>query len=109
VEVLERPAMSTMDPDVFVLDSLTDKEFDLIQELREICKAGYDEERAREMMGSESYDSAIAVIQKVEEESEKLTMHPLRKLAAPVKYRKHMGDGLGCRNVPAWGFGHEEE
>jgi hypothetical protein len=23
-------------------------------------------------------------------------MHPLRKLAAPVKYRKHMGMGLGA-------------
>jgi hypothetical protein len=37
-------AMSTMDP-MCLLDSLTDKECDLIQELREIYKAGYDEER----------------------------------------------------------------
>lgn len=88
MEVLERPAMSTRDPDVFVLDSLTDKEFDLIQELRGICKAGYDEERAREMMGSESYYMAIATIQKVDKDLEKLTMPPMRKVAAKSKKRE---------------------
>lgn len=53
-----------------------------------ISFASVAEERAREMMGSESYYMAIATIQKVDKDLEKLTMPPMRKVAAKAKKRE---------------------
>lgn len=56
--------MDNQDFDVMVLDSLTDNEFGLIAEFRELYKAGFTAEEIEDMMGSESYNMAIAVAQK---------------------------------------------
>lgn len=91
MEVLERPAMSTMDRDVIVLDRLTDNEFGLIQEYRELYKSGFTVEQAKEMMGADCYEMAIAVMQKVEQDLERLTIPPMRQLTPKAKKREKSG------------------
>jgi hypothetical protein len=79
--------IGAMDPEVYVLDLLTDNELGLVSEYRELYKAGFDTEEIRGMMGSESFDLAIAVMQKVNDDLERLTVPPERKLVAKPKMR----------------------
>ncbi len=87
--------IGAMDPEVYVLDLLTDNELGLVSEYRELYKAGFDTEEIRSMMGSESFEMAIAVMQKVNDDLERLTMPPVRKLVAKPKMRAAIDSGIG--------------
>lgn len=87
--------IGAMDPEVYVLDLLTDNELGLVSEYRELHAAGFDTEEIRSMMGSESYGLAIAVMQKVNDDLERLTMPPVRKLVAKPKMRAAIDSGIG--------------
>jgi hypothetical protein len=87
--------IGAMDPEVYVLDLLTDNELGLVSEYRELYKAGFDTEEIRSMMGSESFEMAIAVMQKVNDDLERLTVPPVRKLVAKPKMRAAIDSGIG--------------
>ena len=87
--------IGAMDPEVYVLDLLTDNELGLVSEYRELYKAGFDTEEIRSMMGNDSFEMAIAVMQKVNDDLERLTMPPVRKLVAKPKMRAAIDDGIG--------------
>ena len=87
--------IGAMDPEVYVLDLLTDNELGLVSEYRELHAAGFDTEEIRSMMGSESFEMAIAVMQKVNDDLERLTMPPVRKLVAKPKMRAAIDSGIG--------------
>lgn len=89
---LSKPIMGGMDIDVMVLDALPDNEFGLISEFQELHKAGFSAEEIEDMMGSESYNMAIAVAQKVNETVERLTAPPLIKLAKAKKRKLEVVD-----------------
>lgn len=93
---ISRPIMGGMDLDVLVFDSLSDNELDLLKELSGLCKSGFSAEEIEDMMGSESYELAIAVAQKVEETVKLLTAPPLKKMVPRPKYRKRLVDDLGA-------------
>ena len=91
VEALEKP-MAGIDPFVSAMDSLSDNELGLLSEYRELRLAGFDDEEVQDMMGSESYELAVATMNRVEEE---LTAPPVRKLAASKKRRIALDGTLG--------------
>lgn len=84
--------MDNQDFDVMVLDSLTDNEFGLIEEFRELYKAGFNAEEIEDIMGSESFSMAIAIMQRVEETIERLTTPPMIKLAKAKKRKLEVID-----------------
>lgn len=94
VEALEIH-MVGIDPLEFAIDSLSDNEIGLLSEYRELCLAGFTAEEIRGMMGSESFDLAIAVMRKVESDLERLTMPPTRQLVAKPKMRAAINGGIG--------------
>jgi hypothetical protein len=94
VEALEIH-MAGLDPLEFAIDSLRDNEIGLLSEYRELHLAGFTAEEVRGMMGSESYDLAIAVMQSVDSEIVRLTMPPSRKLVAKKKMRAAIDGGIG--------------
>lgn len=89
---ISRPIMGGMDIDVMVLDALPDNEFGLISEFHELHKAGFSAEEIEDMMGSESYEMAIEVAQKVNETVELLTAPPMIKLAKAKKRKAEVID-----------------
>ncbi len=94
---LSKPIMGGMDIDVMVIESLslTDNDFDLIAEFRGLYNSGFSAEEIEDMMGSESYDMTIAIIQRVEEATKLLTIPPLKKMVPTPKYRKRLVVELG--------------
>ena len=89
---ISKPIMGGMAIDVMVLDALPDNEFGLIAEFMELHKAGFSSEEIEDMMGSESYEMAIAVAQKVNETVELLTAPPMIKLAKAKKRKLEVVD-----------------
>lgn len=89
---ISMPIMGGMDIDVMVLDALPDNEFGLISEFMELHKAGFSAEEIEDMMGSESYEMAVAVAQKVNETVELLTAPPMIKLAKAKKRKAEIID-----------------
>ena len=94
IEALEIP-MAGIDPLQLIINNLSDNDLGLLSEYRELHLAGFDTEEIRSMMGSESYDRAIAVMQKVNDDLERLTMPPVRKLVAGKKMRAAIDSGIG--------------
>jgi len=94
IEALEIP-MAGIDPLEIIINNLSDNDLGLLSEYRELHLAGFDTEEIRSMMGSESYDLAIAVMQKVNDDLERLTMPPVRKLVAKPKMRAAIDSGIG--------------
>jgi len=47
------------------------------------------------MMGSDSFEMAVAVMQKVDREIARLSVPPVRKLVAGKKTRAAIDDGIG--------------
>ena len=95
IETLETTIPFGADPLMIVLDSLSNNDLGLLSEYRELHAAGFDTEEVRDMMGSESYGLAIAVMQKVNDDLERLTMPPVRKLVAKPKMRAVIDSGIG--------------
>ncbi len=94
IEALEIP-MAGIDPLEIIINNLSDNDLGLLSEYRELHAAGFDTEEVRDMMGSESYGLAIAVMQKVNDDLERLTMPPVRKLVAKPKMRAVIDSGIG--------------
>ena len=94
IEALEIP-MAGIDPLQLIINNLSDNDLGLLSEYRELHLAGFDTEEIRSMMGSESYDLAIAVMQKVNDDLERLTVPPARKLVAGKKMRAAIDGGIG--------------
>ena len=94
IEALEIP-MAGIDPLQLIINNLSDNDLGLLSEYRELHAAGFDTEEVRDMMGSESYGLAIAVMQKVNADLERLTMPPVRKLVAKPKMRAAIDSGIG--------------
>lgn len=94
IEALEIP-MAGIDPLQLIINNLSDNDLGLLSEYRELHAAGFDTEEVRDMMGSESYGLAIAVMQKVNDDLERLTMPPVRKLVAKPKMRAAIDSGIG--------------
>jgi len=80
---------------MIVLDSLSNNDLGLLSEYRELHAAGFDTEEVRDMMGSESFEMAVAVMQKVDREIARLTIPPSRKLVAKPKMRATIDGGIG--------------
>ena len=76
IEALESSIPFGADPLEFAISNLSDNDLGLLSEYRELHVAGFDTEEVRDMMGSESYDLAIAVMQKVNDDLERLTAPP---------------------------------
>ena len=94
IEALEIP-MARIDPLEIIINNLSDNDLGLLSEYRELHAAGFDTEEVRDMMGSESFDLAITVMQKVNDDLERLTMPPVRKLVAKPKMRAVIDSGIG--------------
>jgi len=94
IEALEIP-MAGIDPLEIIINNLSDNDLGLLSEYRELHAAGFDTEEVRDMMGSESFEMAIAVMQKVNADLERLTMPPVRKLVAKPKMRAAIDSGIG--------------
>ena len=94
IEALEIP-MAGIDPLQLIINNLSDNDLGLLSEYRELHLAGFDTEEIRGMMGSESFDLAIAVMQKVNDDLERLTVPPVRKLVAKPKMRAVIDSGIG--------------
>lgn len=94
IEALEIP-MAGIDPLQLIINNLSDNDLGLLSEYRELHLAGFDTEEVRDMMGSESYGLAIAVMQKVNDDLERLTIPPVRKLVAKPKMRAAIDSGIG--------------
>ena len=94
VEALERP-IAGIDHLEIAIDRLSDNELGLLSEYRELYLAGFPTEEIRGMMGSESYGLAIAVMKKVDQDLERLTAPPSRKLVAKPKMRAAIDSGIG--------------
>ena len=94
IEALEIP-MAGIDPLEIIINNLSDNDLGLLSEYRELHAAGFDTEEVRDMMGSESYGLAIAVMQKVNDDLERLTVPPVRKLVAKPKMRAAIDSGIG--------------
>ena len=94
IEALEIP-MAGIDPLEIIINNLSDNDLGLLSEYRELHAAGFDTEEVRDMMGSESYGLAIAVMQKVNADLERLTVPPVRKLVAKPKMRAVIDSGIG--------------
>ena len=95
IEALESSIPFGADPLEFAIGKLSDNELGLLSEYRELYLAGFTVEEIRGMMGSESFEMAIAVMQKVNDDLERLTVPPVRKLVAKPKMRAAIDDGIG--------------
>ena len=94
IEALEIP-MAGIDPLQLIINNLSDNDLGLLSEYRELHLAGFTEEEIRDMMGGDSFEMAIAVMQKVNDDLERLTMPPVRKLVAGKKMRAAIDSGIG--------------
>ena len=93
VEALERPIVG-IDHLEIAIDRLSDNELGLLSEYRELYLAGFAEEEIRDMMGSDSFEMALDVMQKVDRDLERLTVPPVRQLVAGKKTRAAIDDGI---------------
>lgn len=93
--MLERPMVGENDPLEFAISNLSDNELGLLSEYRELHLAGFTVEEIRGMMGSESFEMAVATMQKVDREIARLTVPPVRKLVSKKKTRAAIDDGIG--------------
>ena len=94
IEALEIP-MAGIDPLQLIINNLSDNDLGLLSEYRELHLAGFDNEEVRDMMGNDSFEMAIAVMQKVNDDLERLTVPSVRKLVAGKKMRAAIDSGIG--------------
>jgi hypothetical protein len=89
LSVLERPFNADIDPGELerrALEALTDTELGLLDEYYSLLQSGFSSEMVSSMMGEESYQSAIAAIEKADREYKRLIEEARQKRhAAPLK------------------------
>ena len=107
VEALERP-MVGIDHLEIAIDRLSDNELGLLSEYRELYLAGFPTEEIRGMMGSDSFEMAVAVMQKVDREIARLSVPPVRKLVAGKKTRAAIDDGIGGSERRSAGIDYDD-
>ena len=107
VEALERPIVG-IDPLEIAIDRLSDNELGLLSEYRELYLAGFAEEEIRDMMGSDSFEMALDVMQKVDRDLERLTVPPVRQLVAGKKTRAAIDDGIGGSERRSAGIDYDD-
>lgn len=108
IEVLESSIPFGADPLEFAINNLSDNELGLLSEYRELHAAGFDTEEVRDMMGSESFEMAVAVMQKVDREIARLTVPPVRKLVSKKKTRAAIDDGIGGSERRSAGIDYDD-
>lgn len=94
IDALERPFVE-IDPLEWIINNLSDNELGLVSEYRELHLAGFAVDEIRTMMGGDSFDLAVATMNNVEAELERLTAPPVRKLVAGKKMRAVIDSGIG--------------
>ena len=75
MSVLERPFNADIDLGELerrALEALTDTELGLLDEFYSLLQSGFSFEKISDMMGEESYQAAIAVIEKADREYKRL-------------------------------------
>ncbi|MEI2761119.1 hypothetical protein [Methanothrix soehngenii] len=105
IEVLESAIPFGADPLQLIINNLSDNDLGLLSEYRELHLAGFTVEEIRGMMGSESFEMAVAVMQKVDREIARLTVPPVRKLVAKKRRALLSTMGLAARKgkeIPIW-------
>lgn len=107
IEALETP-MAGIDPLEIIINNLSDNDLGLLSEYRELHLAGFTVEEIRSMMGSESFEMATAVMQKVNDDLERLTVPPVRKLVAKKKTRAAIDDGIGGSERRSAGIDYDD-
>lgn len=70
------------------LSELSDNELGLLQECKELQKAGFTEDEAQDLMGTESFNEAKAIMRDVAARIEELTAPPLLQLAARSRKKR---------------------
>ena len=69
VAKLEKPQnMSGIDPLVLAIETLDDTELGILQEYMSLLNAGFSLDEVSDMMGEESYNEALSIIDKVDKE-----------------------------------------
>ena len=92
LSVLERPFNADIDPGELerrALEALNDTELGLLDEFYSLLQSGFSFDKISGMMGEESYQAAIAAIEKADREYKRLVgeARPKRH-AAPLEQRK---------------------
>jgi hypothetical protein len=90
ITVLERP---TADIDLLeiAINKLNDNELGLIEEYMSLLNAGFSLDKVSDMMGAESYSQALDIVNKIDQELERLTAPPVRQSIANVSKRRKRG------------------
>lgn len=70
------------------LSELSDNELGLLQECKELQKAGFTEDEAQDLMGSESFNEAKSIMRELAARIEELTAPPLLQLAARSRKKR---------------------
>lgn len=70
------------------LSELNDNELGLLQECRELQKAGFTEEEAQDLMGDESFAKAKSIMRDVAARIEELSAPPLLQLVARSRKKR---------------------
>ena len=74
VAMLERPQnMSGIDLLVLAMETLDDTELGILQEYMSLLNAGFSLDEVSDMMGTESYSQALSIVNKIDQELERLT------------------------------------
>jgi len=102
VAVLERAQnMSGIDPLVLAMETLDDTELGILEEYMSLLNAGFPLEQISDMMGEESYQQALGIVAKVDQELRLRTepVRPKRRGKALKMPREHRYDecGLGAQ------------
>ena len=71
------------------LSELDDNELGLLQEARELQKAGFSEDEAQDLMGTESFNEAKAIMRDVAARIEELSAPPLLQLVARSRKKRN--------------------
>ncbi len=90
IAVLERPR-SGIEPLVQAMETLDDTEIGILQEYMSLLNAGFSLDEVSDMMGKESYQQAIGIVDKVDQE---LTRQTAR--AQPKQTKKQRKRQQAC-------------
>jgi len=78
IALLERPQNGNgIDPLVLAMETLDDTELGILQEYMSLLNAGFSPDEVLDMMGEDSYQQALGIVAKVDQE--------LTRLAAPER------------------------
>jgi len=97
LSVLERPFNADIDPgelERLALEALTDTELGLLEEFYSLLQSGFSSEDISGMIGEESYQAAIAAIEKADREYKQLIeeARPKRHVTPPKSSKEPIRD-----------------